>query len=571
MAIPARRPRPPLSIPGSLVAQAGLASLEAAWAQVWRGSFLHRLTLAFPAPRGLAARPHDLRPTNPEAGRQRLAGRWIFHGEVMDLPKGGDPWDRASPSRRHAGAFHSFEWTGDLLAHGEEGAREVLRLALEWRRLFGRWNDFSWAGRTLERRVFNWACALPHLAAASEAELGSLTLDLARQARCLLGDGGSDDRKMDRAAAAAVAGVTLGGSGGEGILTTALGRLERGLARAVLADGGHASRSPERALELLLDLLTLDDGLSQRGRLAPTEVSRAIDRLFSAVRMFTLGDGRLACVQGGAEGRAASIAAALAVDDGVGRRLSSLPDSGYQRLEAGGLQVFVDAGIPAKGRWSQAAVAQPLALEIVAGGHRLITQVGWTPDVEAPGALRLAEGGSTVSLGETSAGAPLGGALAQALGARLVGGPNLVWAERAEATQGVLLDLGHDGWLDRFGLWHQRTLFLSPEGELRGEDVFAPLKTGDVKGPRRYVAFTVRFHLYPGVSASVARDSRSVLLRAGMDPGWRLRNDATDVQIETSRHFRNGEERRTSQIVLKGQVRIDIGGRVRWKLEPAET
>lgn len=540
--------------------------------QGWRGSSLHRLSIAYPAPRGLAARPHDLRPANPEAGRQRLESRWVFHGEVMELQPGGDPWDRASPSRRHAAAFHSFDWAGDVLALGDEGAREVLRLALEWRRLFGLWNGFSWTGRPLERRVFNWACALSHLVApASDAELAALTVDLARQARCLLGDIGADDRQMERAAAAGVAGAALGGPAGDAILQRALRRLERGLPQAVAPDGGHASRSPERSLELLLDLLTLDDGLSQLGQPLPGEMSRAIDRLFLAVRMFTLADGRLACVQGGAESRAPRIAAALAADDGAGRRPNVLPDSGYQRLEGGALQVFVDAGGPALGRWSAAAAAQPLAVEILAGGHRLITQVGWTADAEAPPALRLADGGSTVSLGETSAGEPLRGLAARALGPRLAGGPTFVWAHRTEAPEGVLVDMGHDGWLQRLGLWHQRTLFLSAGGELRGEDAFIPQVKGDPKGPRHYVSFTVRFHLYPEVSASVARDKKSVLLRSGADPGWRLRNDATDVLVEPSLHFRNGEERRTSQIVLKGQVRADIGGRVRWKLTREES
>ena len=49
-------------------------------------------------------------------------------------------------------------------------------------------------------------------------------------------------------------------------------------------------------------------------------------------------------------------------------------------------------------------------------------------------------------------------------------------------------------------------------------------------GPRRYVPFAVRFHLAPDVSASVARDKRSVLLRAGSEAGWWLL-DYIDVVV----------------------------------------
>ena len=83
----------------------------------------------------------------------------------------------------------------------------------------------------------------------------------------------------------------------------------------------------------------------------------------------------------------------------------------------------------------------------------------------------------------------------------------------------------------------------------------------------RTTPFVVRFHLYPEVSASVARDKRSVLLKpSGAAAGWRLRNDANDVEVEPSVHYGRGEVRRSSQIVFRGQVRSDIGGRVRWKL-----
>ena len=61
--------------------------------------------------------------------------------------------------------------------------------------------------------------------------------------------------------------------------TAALPRLTGALRVQVLPDGGLKSRSPQAALELLLDLLTLDDALLQLGREAPQEVSRAIDRL----------------------------------------------------------------------------------------------------------------------------------------------------------------------------------------------------------------------------------------------------------------------------------------------------
>ena len=115
----------------------------------WRGSPLHRALLSGPRPDGLGATPHDLRPADAENGRRILAGALVFGGETLAPGPRGDPWDRASPSRRFAVALHRFGWLRDLLALGEPGAAEGLRLTLEWRRHFGRWNAFSWSPEVL--------------------------------------------------------------------------------------------------------------------------------------------------------------------------------------------------------------------------------------------------------------------------------------------------------------------------------------------------------------------------------------------------------------------------------------
>jgi uncharacterized heparinase superfamily protein len=86
-------------------------------------------------------------------------------------------------------------------------------------------------------------------------------------------------------------------------------------------------------------------------------------------------------------------------------------------------------------------------------------------------------------------------------------------------------------------------------------------------GGRRFVPFMVRFHLHPDVQAQIARDKKSVLLKPdGEDRGWWLRNDAVEVALEPSVHYRLGQPRRSQQIVLRGQARLVEGARVRWKL-----
>lgn len=565
--------RPLDRMPGYYNALALLVGARRLVHREWNGTPAHRWGLGRPRPEGLSADPLDYRPADPETGRHIAAGAFVMGGDSMGVGKRGDPWNRASPSRRFAVALHRFGWLRHLIA--ADGADEGLRLLLEWSRAFGRWNAFSWSGEVLERRVFNLACCARALCGrASEAETAQVADDLARQARALLEVEDDPAREAERAAVAAIAGCALAGVAGERLRERALARLVDLLPDTVLADGGHASRRPEAAVELLYDLRTLDDALGQLGVLAPAELSRAIDRLAGAVRFFTLDDGRLAVFQGGEALSPSYVAAARprpAADAPATPPPTPESRNGYHRLVAGRLLAVADAHAPARGALSVTACAQPMALEILVGGRRLIGGCGWSPRAQAPQAVRLIDGASCVSLGEAACGEPLQGFAARTLGPRLRDAWPTIEARRQDAAGKAWLEIVHDGWVERFGLSHERRLFADGEGEeLRGEDAFVPVSPPDGQDGRRFIPYILRFHLHPGVSALAARDGRSVLIKAeGDETGWALRCDAQDVGVEGSVHYVDGHARRCQQIVLRGQVRLDTGGKVRWKLSPA--
>jgi uncharacterized heparinase superfamily protein len=522
-----------------------------------------------PKPQALAARPKDLRPPELETGRALLAGRMTLAGAVLPMGPGGDPWDTPSPTRRFAVELHRFAWLPALLAQGEPGEREALRLMLDWLTLFGSPGGFAWSAEVLERRLFNWACALNAvLPRAADTEGGRLLAALLTQARWLSTLDEGPLRAAERAAVVATAAGALDPRAGGKLLAQALERLAPALEDAVLADGGHRSRSPQAGLELLFDLLTLDDVLQQRGRAAPVPLSRALDRLTSAARFFTLGDGALAAFQGGEPVEPARVLAARALETDRGAPpLAFAPHAGFQRLTGQRLQVLVDAGAPAVGDWSLAACAQPLALEVTAGRDRLICNSGWSPDATGP-ELRLAPAGSTLSLGEASPGVVLSGWRAQALGPRLIGAPDSVEVERHEDDgEHVWIELSHAGWVPAFGHVHERRLYMDASlDELRGEDRLIP-----EPGRGKAVPYALHFHLHPDVKASLALDGRSGVLRVlGAYGGWRLRHDAGGASLEPTTLYAGGLPRRSTQLVLRGQVLAGVGARVRWKLSPIE-
>ncbi len=540
----------------------------------WAGFATYRLWLNSPKAIAIAFTPRDFRPVQAESGRAILTGRFLLAGLVLETGQHGDPWDSISPSRRFAIKLHGFSWLPDLLAAGEAGEREALRLFVAWRAEFEQITPFAWGWETLERRVFNLACGAPRmLTHASEREARLIAELLARQARRLVDMLGPASRRAERLTVAAIGLAALADPLGSRSLIRLLPRLCLTLEAALLADGGLRSRSPEQGLELLYDLLTLEDLLSQRGMTPPAAVSRAIDRLTRSVQFLTLRDGRLASFHGGESVGSDRIQAALQHEgaespDSVPDR-ERHSDSGYVKLSGGGIEVVVDADAPPVNEWSIEACDQPLAMEVVCGKDRLITNCGWSPAAAAPLALRLATAGSTASLGGGTPGILLSGFLRRGLGARLVRTTTEIRSALQDDEHGVLLELSHDGWVRTAHAIHQRRLFIDRlADELRGEDCFRRIAQDRRQRP---TLFSIRFHLATDVQVSLALDKRSVLLRGPSNKGWWFRNDAQEVSMEPSIHYEHGSARRAAQIVLRGWIPPgEPMARVRWKLTPVD-
>jgi uncharacterized heparinase superfamily protein len=529
-------------------------------------------TLAADKAVAFAAAPRDFRPVEGALGKAVLSGRFHLAGMHMEVEAGGDPWNRPSPSRAFATDLHAFAWLPSLMLNDERGAREALRLTLIWADTFSRWSPFAWDPQILARRTFNLACAARRMGAvATDTERFRLADMLGRQARQLLRPPGGQAGQAESLVAAAIAGAVLAGPPGQRLRRAALGRLPGALRVTVFGDGGHASRSPEAGLELLLDLLTLNEALSQLSEAVPEAMAGALLRLTTALRLQTLPDGRLAAFQGGGPSTAARVAAARAHDDHAdvpGGATGTV--GGMVRIRSPLLTILTDAGPPARGAWSEAACAQPLALEIVCGKDRLITGCGWTPRAADRQGLRLSPGHSTLTLGEATFAEPLGGWKGELLGPRLFGRPWKTKVERRDAEGAVWLEVEHDGWAAPFGLLHQRRLYLDQRmDELRAEERLHPCPEN--RGQVRAIAapYAVRFHLEPGAQASLARDRRSILLRGHSGRGWWFRTDGPDVAIEPSVHVEDGLTRRSLQVVVRGSARTDAETKIRWKLSPA--
>lgn len=532
-------------------------------------------------PDALKARPDPLRRGDKARGAAILSGRFQLVGETLETEPGESVWDKPAPSRRFAEALHRFGWLRDLLSVGDpEAVSAAQALVDDWIERFGGWNWFSWEPRVLEGRISAWLLA--HDALFADEEAGPRLRSAARQTRRLaraMSVVDPDRTRLDAAITLALAALCLDAP--KPVAARAGTELSAALKAQVLADGGHVSRRPETAADILIALCELDMAADAAGLELPGEVRRAMDRLAGFVRFCRLPGGALAGFHGGGEGDGRAIDAALN-HLGLTRKdraaFNVAPHSGYHRAEAGGAVVIVDAGGPPPGPHAAECHASALAFEFAAPGGRVVVNCGWTPDQPTPWreAVRATAAHSVLTLEETSSARLLPqGWRRDLMGPSIAHGPDPVRMRRNEEDLGVWLEATHDGYRKPFGLSLRRRIFLAVDGgDLRGEDgLFRPVEDGAPDDPEARLRYAIRFHLHPDVRASLSRDSLSALLVLPNGDGWRFRTDGGPVRLERSVYLAAGAPpKRSTQLVIVGEAEPFGGGdrppnRVRWAFQ----
>src|SRR6185312_2190513 len=208
--------------------------------------------------------------------------------------------------------------------------------------------------------------------------------------------------RFEAAAALALSGVCMDDQPKR--LEAGLIRLEQEVARQILPDGGHVSRSPEALLGSYRRLMMVMDALSAQDIEPPHTLINARDRMAPMLRFFRHGDGALALFHGGLECDPRAIAALLARDGTRGQPFQHARHSGYQRLAAGRSIVQIDCGQVPEGEFAQHAHAGFLAFEFSSGSYRLVVNCGAGgpahPGWDAP--LRATAAHSTLTLADRS-------------------------------------------------------------------------------------------------------------------------------------------------------------------------
>lgn len=544
-----------MRVPDSLL----ISSLIAG--EVWRRASgrirsgpLYRWRFTSSAPSSLTMAPQDLRPADSELATQYYSGHFTFGMETVST-RGDSPFSVKAPSDEWFAELHRFRWLRHLrsadtdLAHANAAA-----LVSDWIDLWGNnLESQAWQPDIVAARLIAWFCHAPLLVKrTSSDDYRKLLKSMARQSRYLRHKAPHTQDGYPRLQVSiALAYVSLCFEGKEKQIRSAARDLDKEIERQILPDGGHISRNPVVITQILADLLPLIQAYSNQGHSPSPVLMSASDKMMGALRFFRHSNGDLAQFNGTGFTPAALLATILRYDASTGKPQQSAPQSGYERMDAGKTVVIMDTGKPANRATAHRAMAGTLSFELSFGATRFIANCG-VPEHQyeryAPYA-RATAAHSTITINDVSSSLFVGDFRSHKfLPSPLIRVPEQVSSTRSSDQEYNSITASHDGYLNNFGLIHQRSLFLSKDGStLNGID---ELKCKGA-GKRGEHTAALRFHLPPTVSASLLTSGHSILIAAPNKEAWTFTCIDGDISLEESIQFSGpGEPRKSEQIVV---------------------
>ena len=533
----------------------------------WRNSPLLQWTTGVPSPEDLIAVPACLYPGYADEARKYYTGQFEFGGEFAET-NGKSPFEIPSPSPTWEAELHGFGWLRHLqLADSPLAKSNAHTLVRDWVEHTGQdISGVAWTAEVIANRLIFWLAHAPMIIENSDSDFYSVFLQsIASQTRILLlsvktcADGMP---KLLARTAIAYSSLCLFGQNEPyqaKQINLAANALGQELARQFLADGGHISRNPDAVLSALAVLLPLHQLYLQQQQEPPAQLTTTLDRALPMLEFFTHADCSIAQFNGGGCLDPQLLAVVLNVGGHSGKAPDNAALSGYQRMQAKNTTLIVDTGYPPDKNISHQAHAGCLSFEMSSGSSKFITNCG-TPtlyNLDLVQAARATAAHSTVTLNDTSSCQFEKNYRSKQLDTRLIAPPvhsgiTNIDIQRSSSELGEQVSVSHDGYKSTLGIIHQRSIFLSSNGEcINGIDSFAEFGNSDPNSGSVHVA--IRFHLHPDIDAEIVNNGIGVQLTSDKNQCWIFTCVDARIEIEESIYF-NPDAAPTNQIILSSPV-----------------
>ena len=118
----------------------------------------------------------------------------------------------------------------------------------------------------------------------------------------------------------------------------------------------------------------------------------------------------------------------------------------------------------------------------------------------------------------------------------------------------------HDGYLQKFGTIHERTVEFYPEqNKFIGYDKILR------KVPKKEIKFDIRFHLHPSSKVMKTQDNKSILIEVDGE-GWKFSCDNFNINIDNGLYFGNKNSYKDNQNIFISGMNMENEQSIKWEI-----
>tara|TARA_A100001011_G_C14290445_1_gene835933 strand:- start:1263 stop:2600 length:1338 start_codon:yes stop_codon:yes gene_type:complete len=193
--------------------------------------------------------------------------------------------------------------------------------------------------------------------------------------------------------------------------------------------------------------------------------------------------------------------------------------------------LYFDSGEPPIYEYSKDYQSGPLSFEYFNEGNKIITNCGYGRKISKKTQLisKFTSAQSTLCLNDTSVVKfQRNNLINKTFGSTISDGFKIFDAAREENKNDINVSATHNAYLSRYGYLHKREIkIFKKDGNVKGIDTL--IKKKNVP---QGLGFSIRFHIYPGISATKTISGQSILLQINQKKSWILISESHNLEIE---------------------------------------
>ena len=275
-------------------------------------------------------------------------------------------------------------------------------------------------------------------------------------------------------------------------------------------DGFPLSRNPSDLIFFSKYLLLCKECIKDAQLYVPDFLDTIIDKNLSCIKNISTPNESIPLFNGGTEENLEKFNKFIN-DLNYGAKIKTNKVGGIHKFSIKNNAIFFDTGEPPKKNFSKSYQSGPLSFEYYLDGKKIITNCGFGSNISTKAELlsRLTSAQSTLTINDTSVTKFERNKLINNIfGNSIKNSFKVSNVDYIDDTNQIKLIASHDGYEKNFGCIHKRQIIINKKtNNLIGCDELIKKKDG------KPINYSMRFHLYPGLTAIKTISGNSVLIQ----------------------------------------------------------